>query len=98
MPTIGNCASAQITASTSSTQRVGTRLTMKPTTIAEIENRRKNEEPSRPNSFGSSLSSVMIGTRGKADHDLVGEIHQHEQKQQKGDGPGALRRLRCCVS
>ena len=35
---------------------------MKPTTMAEIENRKKNEEPSRPNCSGSSFSSVMIGT------------------------------------
>ena len=65
VPIIGNCASAQITASTSSTQRVCTRLTMNPTTIAAIENRRKKEEPSSPNSFGSSLSSVMIGTAAR---------------------------------
>ena len=38
------------------------RLTMKPTTMAEIENRKKNEEPSRPNCSGSSFNSVMIGT------------------------------------
>src|SRR5437660_1408289 len=62
VPTIGNCVSAQITASVNSTQRVGTLLTMKPTTIAEIENRKKNDEPSRPNCSGSSFSSVMIGT------------------------------------
>ena len=62
VPTIGNCASAHITASTSRTQRVAMRLTMKPTTMAEIENRKKNEEPSRPNCSGSSFSSVMIGT------------------------------------
>src|SRR3569833_1957586 len=62
VPTIGNCVSAQITASVNSTQRVGTSLTMKPTTIAEIENRKKNDEPSRPNCSGSSFSSVMIGT------------------------------------
>ena len=62
VPTIGNCASAHITASASSTQRVAMRLTMKPTTIAEIENRKKNEEPSRPNCSGSSFISVMIGT------------------------------------
>ena len=32
---------------------------------------------------------------GQTDHDLVGEIHQHEQKQQERDLPGALgRRLR----
>ena len=38
---------------------------MKPTTIAEIENRKKKEEPSRPNSFGSSFSSVMMGTAAR---------------------------------
>ena len=38
-PTIGNCASDQISPMTSSTQRVCTRLTMKPTMIAEAENR-----------------------------------------------------------
>ena len=62
VPTIGNCASAQISARISSTHRVSTRLTMKPTTIAAIENSRKKEEPSRPNASGSSLRSVMIGT------------------------------------
>jgi len=60
--TIGNWTSAQIRASTSTTQRAGTRLTMKPTTTAEIENRKKNAEPRKPNSFGESCSSFMIGT------------------------------------
>src|SRR6195952_5803416 len=59
---MGNCVSAQTTASARSTQRVSTRLTMKPTTMAETENRKKNEEPSRPNCSGSSFNSVMIGT------------------------------------
>ena len=31
---------------------------------------------------------------GEADHDLVGEIHQHEQEQEEGDFPGALGRRR----
>src|SRR4051794_40074571 len=62
VPTIGNCATDQITAIASSTHRVGTLLTTKPTTMAEIENSRKNEEPSCPNCSGSSFSSVMIGT------------------------------------
>ena len=62
VPTIGNCATDQITAMTSSTQRVGTLLTMKPTMMAEIENSRKNEEPSVPNCSASSFNSVMIGT------------------------------------
>src|SRR5205085_1459510 len=62
VPTIGNCATDQITAITSSTQRVGTLLTTKPTTMAEIENSRKNEEPSVPNCSASSFNSVMIGT------------------------------------
>src|ERR1700694_3326083 len=35
---------------------------MNPTTMAEIENRKKNEEPSSPNCSGSSFISVMIGT------------------------------------
>ena len=61
VPTIGNCATDQITAIASSTQRVSTRLTMKPTTIAEIENRKKNEEPRKPNCSGESFSSSMIG-------------------------------------
>ena len=61
VPTIGNCATDQITAITSSTQRVSMRLTMKPTTMAEIENRKKNEEPSKPNCSGESFSSSMIG-------------------------------------
>src|SRR5437762_11241271 len=30
--------------------------------MAEIENRKKNEEPSKPNCSGSSFISVMIGT------------------------------------
>ena len=61
-PTIGNCATDQITAIASSTQRVETVLTMKPTMMAEIENSRKNEEPSWPNCSASSLRSFMIGT------------------------------------
>ena len=61
VPSIGNCASDQITAMTSRTQRVSTRLTMKPTMMAEIENRKKNEEPSRPNCSGCNFNSSMIG-------------------------------------
>ena len=61
VPTIGNCANDQITAIASSTQRVSMRLTMKPTTMAEIENRKKNEEPSKPNCSGESFNSSMIG-------------------------------------
>src|SRR5882672_3525097 len=61
VPSIGNCASDHTTAMTSKTQRVATRLTMKPTTMAEIENRKKNEEPSRPNCSGWSFNSSMIG-------------------------------------
>ena len=61
VPTIGNCATDQITAIASSTQRVSMRLTMKPTTMAEIENRKKNEEPRKPNCSGVSFNSSMIG-------------------------------------
>src|SRR5260221_689973 len=35
---------------------------IRPTTMAEIENRKKNEEPSVPNCSASSFISVMIGT------------------------------------
>src|SRR6476646_5200385 len=61
VPTIGNCANDQITAIASRTQRVSMRLTMKPTTMAEIENRMKNEEPRKPNCSGESFNSSMIG-------------------------------------
>src|SRR3954452_13666598 len=61
VPTIGNCATDQISAIASSTVRVSMRLTMKPTTMAEIENRKKNEEPRKPNCSGVSFSSSMIG-------------------------------------
>ena len=62
VPTIGNWAIAQITAITSNTQRVSMRLTMKPTARAEIENRKKNEDPRNPNCSGSSCNSALIGT------------------------------------
>ena len=32
---------------------------------------------------------------GEADDDLVGEVHHHEEKEEKSDGPGALRRRLC---
>ena len=35
---------------------------MKPTMMAAIENRKKNDDPSKPNCSGSSFNSVMIGT------------------------------------
>jgi hypothetical protein len=62
LPTMGNCTSAQMAAKTNSTQRVATRLAMKPTTMADNEKRKKNDDPSRPNCFGVSSSSAMIGT------------------------------------
>jgi len=46
----------------SNAQRVCTRLTMKPVTIAESENKRKKLEPTKPNWRGLSWSSCMIGT------------------------------------
>ena len=47
---------------TSNAQRVCTRLTMKPVTIADTENSRKKLEPISPNWLGLSCSSCMIGT------------------------------------
>src|SRR5262249_22421850 len=46
----------------SNAQRVCTRLTMKPVTIAETENNRKKLDPIKPNWRGLSWSSFMIGT------------------------------------
>src|SRR5689334_13443438 len=83
VPTIGNCASAQITASVSSTQRVGTLLTRKPTTMAEIENRKKNAEPSRPNCAGSSFMSVTIGTPARPTTILSAKFTTIKRKRRK---------------
>src|ERR1700744_216901 len=62
VPTIGNCASAQMVARTKSTHFDWTRLTMKPTMIAEIENSRKKDDPRLPNFSWVSPNSVLIGT------------------------------------
>ena len=56
VPSMGNCTSDQMIAMTRSVWWVWTRLVMKPTTTPEIANRKKNDEPSRPNCSG--LSSV----------------------------------------
>ena len=52
---IGTGRQDEITAVIARYQRVSMRSTMKPTTIAEIENR-KNEELSRPNCSGESFN------------------------------------------
>src|SRR5215831_1833373 len=62
VPSIGNWVSAQTRPMVSNAQRVCTRLTIKPVTIAESENRRKKLEPIKPNSRGLRLSSFIIGT------------------------------------
>ena len=62
VPSIGNWVSAQTRPMVSSAQRVCTRFTIKPVTIAESENKRKKLEPSKPNWRGLRLSSFMIGT------------------------------------
>ncbi len=61
VPSIGNCTSDQMIAMTSSVCWVFTRLVMKPTTMAERANRKKNDEPISPNCSGESFSSAMIG-------------------------------------
>jgi len=61
VPSMGNCTTDQMIAMTRSVWRVWTRLVMKPTTMPEIANRKKNDEPSRPNCSGLSFSSAMIG-------------------------------------
>src|SRR3954447_9130676 len=59
---------------------------------------REQEEKRRaqqPELFRLKLQLRHDRYAGKADHDLVGEIDQHEKKQQKSDSPGAFgRRLR----
>src|SRR5215831_3292126 len=62
VPSIGNWVSAQTRPMVSNAQRVCTRLTIKPVTIAESENNRKKLEPIKPNWRGLRLRSFMIGT------------------------------------
>ena len=90
VPSIGNCTTDQMIAMTSSVWRVCTRLEMKPTTIAEIANRKKNDEPIRPNCSGSSFELLHDRLGGEADDDLVGEVDQHEEEEQGGHAPCAL--------
>ena len=99
VPSMGNCTTDQMIAMTRSVWRVWTRLVMKPTTTPEIANRKKNDEPSRPNCSGLSFSSAMIGWAARPDHHLVGEVDQHEQEEQGGHAPGAFEgaRLVCHV-
>ena len=92
VPIIGNWTIAHTSASPSSTQRVAMRLMMKPKTTAESENRKKNADPRKPNSLGVKLQLVHDGDAGQADHDLVGEIHEHVEKQEEGDPPRTFRR------
>ena len=56
---------------------------MKPTTMAEIENRKKNEEPSRPNCSGSSFRSVMIGTPARPTTILSAKFTTMKRKSRK---------------
>src|ERR1700745_3857002 len=58
---IGNCTSDQERASPRISQRADTRFARNPTTTAEIENRKKKLDPSKPNSLGVRLRSLMIG-------------------------------------
>ena len=56
---------------------------------------RKQEEERRPEQAELFRLEFQLGHdrhAGKADHDLVREIHQHEEKQEKRDFPGALGR------
>jgi hypothetical protein len=58
---MGNCTSDHTIAITSSVWRVCTRLVMKPTITAERANRKKNDEPIKPNCSGFRFRSAMIG-------------------------------------
>ena len=90
VPSMGNCTTDQMIAMTSSVWRVWTRLVMKPTTTPEIANRKKNDEPSRPNCSGLELQLGHDRLGGQAHHHLVGEVDQHEQEEQGGHAPGAF--------
>src|SRR5579883_1715969 len=61
VPSMGNCTSDQMIAMTSKVRLAWTRLVTKPTATAEMANRKKNDEPMRPNCSGFSFSSAMIG-------------------------------------
>ena len=95
VPTIGNCASDQITAIASSTQRVRDAIDDE----ADDDGRDRKQQEERRAELAELLRiELQLGHdrhAGKADHDLVGEIHQHEQKQEKRDLPGALGRRLC---
>jgi len=68
---------------------------MKPTTIGR--NRKQEEERGAEQAELLRLELKLGHDRhaGKTDHDLVREIHQHKEKQEKCDFPGAFgRRLR----
>ena len=69
---------------------------------ADHDGRDRIEEEERgaeqPELLGVELQVGHDRSAGKTDHDLVREIHEHEQKQHKRDLPGALgRRLRSHV-
>src|SRR5436190_4581398 len=61
VPSIGNCTTDQTIAMTSKVLRVCILLLRKQTATAETANRKKNDEPIRPNCLGSRPSSFMIG-------------------------------------
>src|SRR4029077_10078280 len=57
---------------------------------------REQEEERRPEQTELLRLELQIGHDrhgGKADDDLVGEVHDHEEKEEKRDGPGALWRF-----
>jgi len=64
-PAIGNCTSAQESASVRITKRAATRLATKPTKMAERQNRKKKLDPTSSNCFGVSARSCMIGTAAR---------------------------------
>ncbi|MGY3353971.1 hypothetical protein ACVWZK_000634 [Bradyrhizobium sp. GM0.4] len=66
---------------------------MKPTTIAEIENRKNERRAEQTELLGLELQLGHDRNARETDDDLVGEVHQHEKKQEKCNGPGALWRL-----
>ncbi len=98
---IGNCTTAQMTARTRSTQRVSTLLTIKPTTMAAIENRKKEGGAQEPELLRREVEIAHDRVARETDDDLVGEVDEHVEEQEEGDLPcafGPLDLVLACAS
>jgi hypothetical protein len=95
---MGNCTNDQMMAITSSVWRVCTRLVMKPTTTAEIANKKKNDEPIRPNCSGESFRSAMIGWAASPTTTLSAKLISMKRKSRAVMPQAPLRGRSCSVT